>query len=256
MSTAAWKKLVSRALDGDKEAVRNMINANGGGTEALFSLSNPKTGDNVLHALCRDDGGRLDMFRFIVDLCGDAACGLGNFDGKTPLHEAAQCKSPSAVSFLLGRGVEVDALKRADWTPLMLACTKAGNDAVVAALLKAGADPALQNKDGWTPFHLAARAAEGGTVVLQILLQSDSSLWNTRKVDVGNLCGSTLWLGFRFSLKYVWLSSQKSQWPHSPSHGRPERKERSCRIHAEDIGRRRDGSCKGLMRIHCHHRRR
>ena len=183
MSTAAWKKLVSRALDGDKKAVRDMMSASGGGTEALASLSNPKTGDTVLHALCRDDGGRLDMFRFIVDLCGEAACGLGNFDGKTPLHEAAQCKSASLVAFLLERRVEVDALKRADWTPLMLACTKAGNDAVVAALLEAGADPKLQNKDGWTAFHLASRAAEEGTGVLQILLQYDSSLWNTRKVD-------------------------------------------------------------------------
>ena len=185
MSTTAWKRLVSRALDGDKEAVRDMMTANGGGTEALASLSNPKTGDNVLHALCRDDDtGRLDMFRFVVDLCGEAACGLGNFDGKTPLHEAAQCKSASVVAFLLERGVEVDALKRADWTPLMLACTKAGNDAVVAALLEAGADPKLQNKDGWTAFHLAARAAEEGTGVLQILLQYDSSLWNTRKVEL------------------------------------------------------------------------
>ena len=185
MSAAAWKKLVSRALDGDKEAVRDMMSASGGGTEALSSLSNPKTGDNVLHALCRDEGGCLDMFRFIVDLCGEAACGLGNFDGKTPLHEAAQCKSASVVAFLLERGVEVDALKRADWTPLMLACTKAGNDAVVAALLEGGADPALQNKDGWTAFHLAARAAEEGTAVLEVLLRYNGSLWNTRKVHLG-----------------------------------------------------------------------
>ena len=82
----------------------------------------------------------------------------------------------------------MDALKRADWTPLMLACTKSGNGAVVAALLEGGADPALQNKDGWTAFHLAARAAnddegeEGALVVLETLLRRDGSLWNTRSV--------------------------------------------------------------------------
>ena len=184
-ATAAWKSLFLRAHNGDKEAVRDILRANGSGVATVASLCNPKTGDNVLHALCRDDGGRLEMLAFIVDLCGKSACGLGNFDGKTPLHEAAQFKNEPAVAYLLERGVEVDALKRADWTPLMLACTKAGNDAVVAALLEGGADPALQNKDGWTAFHLAARAAEEGTGVLEVLLRYNGSLWNTRKGHVG-----------------------------------------------------------------------
>ena len=191
-AAAAWKKLFLRAQNGDKEAVRDILEASGSGAEAVTSLCNPKTGDNVLHALCRDaDGARLDMFEFIVDLCGEGAggdiAGLGNFDGKTPLHEAAQCKNEPIVSYLLEKGVEVDALKRADWTPLMLAATKSGNDAVVAALLGGGADPALQNKDGWTAFHLAARAAEGGTGVLEVLLRYDGCLWNTRKVHIVTL---------------------------------------------------------------------
>lgn len=58
------------------------------------------------------------------------------------------------------KGATIDALKRADWTPLMLACTKTGNDAYecVAALLKAKANPFLRNKDGWTPLHLICRS--------------------------------------------------------------------------------------------------
>ena len=229
---AAWKKLLLRAHNGDKDDVRDILKANGGGVEAVTSLCNPKTGDNVLHALCRY-GGRPDMFEFIVDLCGDGAIlGLGNFDGKTPLHEAAQCKNEPVVAYLLERGVEVDALKRADWTPLMLACTKSGNEGVVAALLEAGADPALQNKDGWTAFHLAARAEEEGTGVLEVLLRNDGRLWNTRKVLLVTL---RLGLGLLFSLKYVLLSTQKSQWPLSPPHGRLERQEKSCRAHGQDF---------------------
>ena len=80
----------------------------------------------------------------------------------------------------------MDALKRADWTPLMLACTKPGNGSIIAALLEGGADPSLQNKDGWTAFHLSARAAadegEESTLVLETLLRHDGSLWKTRSV--------------------------------------------------------------------------
>ena len=112
---AAWKKLFSRAHDGDANEVRDILEGSGGGAEAVVALSNPKTGDNVLHALCRDGGG-LDMFVFIVDLCGQAegqvaVAGLGNFDGKTPLHEAAQCKNEFVVSYLLQKvGIRIEIL--------------------------------------------------------------------------------------------------------------------------------------------------
>ena len=102
MSVAAWKELFLRANNGDKDEVRDVLKANGGGIEAITSLSNPKTGDNVLHSLCRDEG-HLAMLEFVVDICGEGACGLGNFDGKTPLHEAAQCKNAAAVAYLLER---------------------------------------------------------------------------------------------------------------------------------------------------------
>lgn len=59
-------------------------------------------------------------------------------------------------------GADVDALKRADWTPLMLACTKTGSDAYkcIVALLEAKANPLLRNKDGWTSLHLVCRSGD------------------------------------------------------------------------------------------------
>ena len=78
----------------------------------------------------------------------------------------------------------MDALKRADWTPLMLACTKAGNECIVSALLEGGANAKLKNKDGWTAFHLAARAAEEDTGVLEVLFRFHLGLWCTRKVPL------------------------------------------------------------------------
>lgn len=66
-------------------------------------------------------------------------------------------------------GANVNVVKRADWTPLMLACTKQDVE-VVKALVSNGADLGFVNKDGWTCLHLAAR--EGNVQILDTLLKS------------------------------------------------------------------------------------
>lgn len=78
--------------------------------------------------------------------------------------------------FYLIIGVEIDALKRADWTPLMLACTK-NNENVVRDLVENGANLLLQNKDGWTSFHLACR--EGDVSIVSYLLSVNPEVWKT-----------------------------------------------------------------------------
>lgn len=62
----------------------------------------------------------------------------------------------------------MDALKRGDWTPLMLACTKSGYAACqcISALLATNANAHLRNKDGWTPFLIACRAGDENAVNL------------------------------------------------------------------------------------------
>ena len=62
---------------------------------------------------------------------------VANHDGKRPLHEAAQYGHVDCASYLIGAGVDVDALKRATWTPLMLACTKDSLD-VIRTLIEQG----------------------------------------------------------------------------------------------------------------------
>lgn len=66
------------------------------------------------------------------------------------------------------KGASVDALKRGDWTPLMLACTKSGHAAFqcVVSLLTAKANVRLRNKDGWTPLLIACRAGDENVVNL------------------------------------------------------------------------------------------
>lgn len=77
--------------------------------------------------------------------------------GKGLLHESAQNSRVDCVKYLLDEvGLHPDCLKQADWTPLMLSCTKNNLD-IVKLLVNKGADLSLKNKDGWTAFHIACR---------------------------------------------------------------------------------------------------
>lgn len=74
-------------------------------------------------------------------------------------------------------GADVNALKRSDWTPLMLACTKtAKHDKLetVRVLLENDAIVNFRNKDGWTAAHIACR--EGFLPILQLLRCHNANL--------------------------------------------------------------------------------
>ncbi|KAK0161862.1 hypothetical protein PV327_008267 [Microctonus hyperodae] len=129
------------------------------------------SGDTALHISARE--GYLDIVKY---LCTNwekplLKVNVVNKDMKSPLHEAAQFSRYYIVDFLIQQGAIVDSLKRADWTPLMMACTKNSEDALncIKGLLKAGADLTIRNKDGWTPLHVACRV--GNINIIQLLLK-------------------------------------------------------------------------------------
>ncbi|KAF5901454.1 Rab GDP dissociation inhibitor beta, partial [Clarias magur] len=101
---------------------------------------------------------------------------LYNNDYKRALHEASSMSQEQCVRYLIERGAKIDCLKKADWTPLMMACTR-HNLEVIKALLDHGADPSVQNKDGWNSFHIACR--EGDPVVIAHLLHTRPEVWRT-----------------------------------------------------------------------------
>ncbi|KAK4882034.1 hypothetical protein RN001_005353 [Aquatica leii] len=123
-----------------------------------------KTGDTVLHIAARL--GYLDLLKFFLET---SSVDVKNKDDKTPLHEAAQFSQSEVIALLLEHGATVDALKRADWTPLMLACTKITEESYkcVELLLQKRALLNLANKDGWSALHLISR--EGSGPILQLL---------------------------------------------------------------------------------------
>lgn len=134
----------------------------------LSKLTYAKTGDSLIHVCARL--GRSDLLNYIFSNWNLNNVDINNYDGKTPLHEAAQFAQYEVIELLLRYNAQVNAIKRADWTPLMLACTKTGENAlkIVKLLLEHGALPDLRNKDGWTALHLACR--EGDLNIVSVLL--------------------------------------------------------------------------------------
>ncbi|KAM9682185.1 ankyrin repeat domain-containing protein 16 isoform 3-T3 [Dama dama] len=130
-------------------------------------------GDTLLHCAARH--GRRDVLAYLVE-AWNLDIEAANRDYKRPLHEAASMGHRDCVRYLLGRGAAVDCLKKADWTPLMMACTRR-NLEVIQDLVEHGANPLLKNKDGWNSFHIASR--EGDPLILQYLLTVCPSAWRT-----------------------------------------------------------------------------
>nr|XP_031832537.1 ankyrin repeat domain-containing protein 16-like [Nomia melanderi] len=120
------------------------------------------SGDTALHVAARE--GHLNIVRYLCEFFDkpDYKIDVANKDMKRPLHEAAQFSHSEILKYLLEKGADADSLKRADWTPLMLACTKTGSEACscIVALLEAKANPFFRNKDGWTPFHIVCRSGD------------------------------------------------------------------------------------------------
>ncbi|XP_058683924.1 ankyrin repeat domain-containing protein 16-like isoform X3 [Poecile atricapillus] len=130
-------------------------------------------GDSLLHHAARS--GHRDVLEFLIQEIGmDPE--VANGDYKRPIHEAASMGHQECVSFLLERGASVDCLKKGDWTPLMMACTRK-NLEVIKTLVEHGANPLLRNKDGWNCFHIASR--EGHPEVLRFLLDVFPNCWDT-----------------------------------------------------------------------------
>ncbi|NXX97244.1 ANR16 protein, partial [Centropus bengalensis] len=132
-----------------------------------------RLGETLLHHAARY--GHQEVLSYLVEEVG-MDLEVFNSDYKRPLHEAASMGHGECVSYLLERGASVDCLKKADWTPLMMACTRQ-NLEVIKALVEHGANPLLRNKDGWNCFHIASR--EGHPQVLQYLLDVSPGSWDT-----------------------------------------------------------------------------
>uniref|UniRef100_UPI0037E98E8D ankyrin repeat domain-containing protein 16 n=1 Tax=Semicossyphus pulcher TaxID=241346 RepID=UPI0037E98E8D len=174
MDENTLKLLVKLTQDGHLSSLKEHITLGGpAAVQIACSKHFGRSGDTLLHYAARH--GHLDIVEYLIKQVGMDVEAY-NSDYKRPLHEAASMSHQACVSYLLREGAKVDSLKKADWTPLMMACTRRNLD-VIQELLCHGADPALRNKDGWTSFHIACR--EGDPLVVQHLLLIAPDVWRT-----------------------------------------------------------------------------
>ncbi|CAK1543165.1 unnamed protein product [Leptosia nina] len=140
--------------------------ANYGSTESVTPM----------HVCCGQ--GRVDVLQLLIDY--NAMINVQDFDGDTPLHDAALSTRHEAVSLLLHAGADPEIRNEVDYTPFHLACYKGClqtvqnifpfttninqvtvngdsplilaaqgcNAEIVTFLLKNGADPHIKNQYG------------------------------------------------------------------------------------------------------------
>ncbi|XP_021376456.1 ankyrin repeat domain-containing protein 16-like [Mizuhopecten yessoensis] len=164
--------LFKAAFQGNLTFFKELQSCDVGSHDTWLTVTYPKSGDNLLHCAARL--GHVHLLKFLHE--AGANLELPNFDGKRPLHEAAQAGHLDCVKYLLSQDVSVDSLKRADWTPLMLASVKL-DQKVIQVLIHSGADPCLRNKDGWNSFHLACR--EGVLSIVKFFHNCNGDLGDT-----------------------------------------------------------------------------
>ena len=103
--------VISRAIQtGNLDYFLNCLKSEHSKT-SLMNYSHAKSGDTLVHIVSRM--GQTQILSVLWE--HGFALEVDNFDGKRPLHEAAQSGHYDCVRFLLEAGVKVDALKRADW---------------------------------------------------------------------------------------------------------------------------------------------
>ncbi|XP_074554197.1 ankyrin repeat domain-containing protein 16 [Halichoeres trimaculatus] len=174
MDENTLKQLVKLSQEGHLSRLQELIPSdNSTAVQTICSAHFGRSGDTLLHYAARH--GHLDIVGYLIEKVG-MDVEVYNNDYKRPLHEAASMSHHESVRYLLRKGAKVDCLKKADWTPLMMACTRRNLD-VIQELLHHGADPSLRNKDGWNSFHIACR--EGDPSVVQHLLLTAPDVWRT-----------------------------------------------------------------------------
>jgi ankyrin repeat protein len=102
--------------------------------------------------------------------------------GNTPLHLAVRQKQFEAVSYLLGKGADVNGVNRNRQTPLHVS-SYLGNPEITKLLIEKGADVKVADYQMHTPLHYAA--SNGATEVTEILLKNGAPL------EVRNTYGRT-----------------------------------------------------------------
>ncbi|PKY44925.1 ankyrin [Rhizophagus irregularis] len=116
-------------------------------------------GDTLIHFAARSH--KKNILSFLIEDMGGNAMAV-NIHGRQPLHEAID--DYECVKYLCDQNIDVNCMKRGDWTSLMISSMK-GDLNIVKELINHGANVNFLNKDGWSSLHLAAKEGHFDVVI-------------------------------------------------------------------------------------------
>jgi ankyrin repeat protein len=109
--------------------------------------------------------GHTEAMQALLDAGAGVHARSANDLANHPLHAAVAGGNAGAVSLLLSRGADVNAIQHAGWTPLHGAA-QAGHLEILRLLLEHGAETSARNDDGSTALALAERHGRDAAVAL------------------------------------------------------------------------------------------
>ncbi|KAH7464232.1 Ankyrin-1 [Fusarium oxysporum f. sp. matthiolae] len=115
-----------------------------------------QAGRTLIHASAAR--GLDQAIQYLATTSASKLIAVGDNEGRTPLHEAAESDFPYTVKALLEAGAQADVADKDGRTPLHEAVEKGYSLDTVKALLEAGAQADVADKDGRTPLHEAAES--------------------------------------------------------------------------------------------------
>ncbi|CAG8735056.1 18667_t:CDS:2, partial [Gigaspora margarita] len=125
--------------------------------------------DTLIHFAARFH--KHEVLSFLVQDMGGNPMAV-NEHGRQPLHEAID--NLDCVKYLCEQNVDVNCMKRGDWTPVMIAAMKGRLD-IIKVLVDHGANVNFQNKDGWNSLHFAAKEVSSQKDLHDLLSSVDNS---------------------------------------------------------------------------------
>jgi ankyrin repeat protein/tRNA A-37 threonylcarbamoyl transferase component Bud32 len=142
-----WNVLHFAALTGDKQLFYRLLSH-----PLIQVVANPNKDRNTpLHHYCRQINENYeDTFQLMLKKGAKVNC--QNYNGETPLHNAAWKGHDVMCTLLLENGANPNQQNDHGETPLHWAA-RAGSDKVIRILIKGGADPTIQGASG-TPYKV------------------------------------------------------------------------------------------------------
>lgn len=174
--TALESSLNKALRTGDLNAVENALSAiqthQNASLRAVINEHRTRAEETALHHVLTHHSKPLPIIEYLLQHGADAnARSLRTFSAA--LHEAARVDAARCAERLIAHGAVIDARKRGDYTPLMIA-SAGGNESVVRVLLRNGANISARNRLQECALHLAARCND--VRVMQLLLASGADV--------------------------------------------------------------------------------